>query len=264
MVEINRRVTGNSAPKSDLDIDYHRVMPIHSTFGQIVNVKRTLTTVSDISDTKVIYSNCPFARRGYNGQYILLPQDVASRDPITGEPTWKIYTNPTTGEQETFPWTSIVSYDDFPWRCGNGQCVSDEYLCSNSAKQFPVCNGNGLCRADGSCECFPGFKTFQITDKYTSSISFPYNIERPTDWELNWNWLHHSLDQCTIQECSDNQCEIPKGCNTGTFELDFEDRDILCDFTTGNEGKCAPSKNHCLAGRELSEQLECSGNGIVI
>ena len=155
LIEMNRRITGNSAPKSVFDIDYHRIMPIFAPFGKRLKVKRK------IAYNQIIYSTCPFARRHYDGSYKLLTDDVLERDSLTGKfvlfkkekkpnktekkgkPTWKIYTNPNNDIQTTYEWDSIITYDDFPYRCNNGQCVKDRSYCELSEKQFPVCNNKG-------------------------------------------------------------------------------------------------------------------------
>jgi hypothetical protein len=64
--------------------------------------------------------------------------DIAFEDPISGEPTWKVYEN-----GQTYPWENICTYDDFPYRCPNGQCVPNEFYCAESEILFPVCNGRG-------------------------------------------------------------------------------------------------------------------------
>lgn len=251
LVEMNRRVTGNSAPKSNLDVDYHRILPSNAPFGKRIKVRRVLPSGA------IIYSTCPFARKHEDGSYKLIPDDVSSRNLVTGEPTWKVYTL-RNGNTATYPWRSITTYDDFPYRCPNGQCVPDRSYCEQSQKLFPICNGRGTCLADGSCDCDAGYKTFTVNPEYTRALK-PYGDS--TEWVLNWNWKHHALTQCTAIDCGGdaNPCFIPYGCYTGTESVDFDDRLILCP----NVQKCAPNLEDCISEVNLQERRVCSGNGIL-
>ena len=71
--------------------------------------------------------------------------------------------------------------------------------------------------------------------------------------------------QCAALDCEGSDgdgidnCPLPIGCFTGTFELDFNDKLILCP----NIDKCAPSLDDCLSEVNLEERLICSGNGIL-
>lgn len=87
-----------------------------------------------------------------------MEDDILYRDPTTGAPVWR-----TDADGNTYPWTSITTYNDFPFRCPNGACVASEKECARAMNLYPVCNGRGRCRADGSCLCDPGWRTFSIT-----------------------------------------------------------------------------------------------------
>ena len=251
LVEMNRRVTGNSAPKSDLDVDYHRILPTFAPYGRRLKVRRVL------ANGEIVFTSCPFARRGPDGGYYLLTDDVASRDPLTGEPTWKIYTF--RGVNYTYPWADITTYDDFGYRCPTGSCVADRSLCERSAELFPLCNGKGTCLADGTCECYAGYKTFTLSDAYTNSMA-PY--QDPTEWRMNNAWRHHSSSVCTAIDCGTdlNPCRIPYGCFVGTQRLEFSDKFASCPNL---EGFCAPSVEDCISQINLQPELVCSGKGIL-
>ncbi len=269
LIEMNNRVTGNSAPKSPLDVDYLRIMPQNGPWGRVI--RRTYVgPVSGGAQSKTqrsYYTTCPFARKGFRGEYILLPDDVISRDPLTNEITeYREYLNPATGEFEIFPWPTSFAYDDFSFRCKNAQCVESEIYCAQSELLFPLCNGRGRCRGGGICECYAGWRTFSITTAYTCSIKYPYVtidcIPNPTIWEMNWNWKHHGLNQCTARDCTAVDCSSPKMCFPGTVEKNFNDALVLCSKSTGRENRCAPTLSDCRAGLNLAFPLVCSGNGI--
>ena len=132
LVELNYRKVGNSIPRGPLDVNYHSVMPVHAPYGPVLKYWH---------EQLQIYSTCPFMRRGLHGEYVTLTDDVVSRDPINGEVLERrSYTLPD-GSVKTYPWDSIISYNDFPYRCGNGQCVENRFQCQMSMEMFPVCGG---------------------------------------------------------------------------------------------------------------------------
>lgn len=53
--------------------------------------------------------------------YIYIYKDILETDPITGEKTYKTYTNPSTGETFTPYWSNTCTYDELPYRCPNGK-----------------------------------------------------------------------------------------------------------------------------------------------
>ena len=266
--EINNRVTSGSAPKSTLDVDYLRIMPLHAPFGLALKYKFVINEMSESLTPiqRTIWTSCPPAMEGENGEYLLLPDVVLSRNIFTGEVTeWRTITK--NGQTpQTYPWLSITQWNDFPYRCRNGQCVKNRSFCAESELLYPLCNGKGTCRADGSCDCFPGFRTFSISETYTLSITYPYavinGIPDPTVWELNWNWKNHGLNQCTARNCNETDCSVPIGCYPGTKNLNFANRLLFCPPSTGRDNLCGTSNSDCLNGINLTPPLVCSGNGI--
>ena len=269
LLEENERPTGNSIPRGPEDVDYHRVGPISgwgqaicrtviivSVGGSISNLLREEGIVAAFTDPgqRLICTTCPWIRER-NGIQYLLPDDVITRDPVTGEVTeWR--TDPDTGE--VFEWNSIATYDEAPFRCANGQCVPHPEYCAASELIFPVCNNRGSPRADGSCTCEGGWRTFSITDAYTESL-LPGD---PTIWRYNSGWQTRGLNQCLARDCTQTDCSVPRGCFAGTPELDFLDAQVPCTDQTRNVGYCAPSLEACADGTQLTEFMVCSGKGI--
>ncbi len=257
---LNTRPTGNSAPASVFDINYHAIMPIHAPFGQVVLRKVNV-------NGQTIYTTCPCLRQGYYGEYILLTDDVESRTILQRKPTWKTYINPFTGSREQFVWRGICTYDELPYRCPNSQCVPNRGFCEQSLELFPLCNNQGECRADGTCACYSNFRTFSINTVYSETIRYPYasedGVSLPTVWALNWNWKHHSKDHCAGRNCDLNNCQPPTGCFTGTPLLNFVDAHILCPTSSPSPNLCAPTINECNTRQNLTQPMICSGNGII-
>lgn len=268
IVLINNRVTGNSVPKSATDVDYHRVMPIAAPWGRVL-VRKVVLQGSDTlsSQQKTIYTDCPCIRKGFNGEHYYLNDDVIERDPLYGTVLiWRTYVNPRTNAFVRFIWANICSYDDFPYRCKNGQCVGYQSQCAKSEILFPLCNNRGTCMADSTCLCSPPYKTWSITEAYTQTISVPYltinGVTQPTAWIRNYNSLHHGLNQCTAIDCKVANCKAPVACFPGTPSLNFEDAEVLCPESSGRNNRCAPSISDCFNGFNLTIPLKCAGKGI--
>jgi hypothetical protein len=206
-------------------------------------------------------TTCPYARKGPSGQYLLLDDDVETRDSITGDVTkWRTYFNYITKKNETIKWITEASFDDFPFRCPNGQCKESQSYCINE----DICNGHGTCRTDGTCLCSNGWTTFIFTDLVTRGKSIPYywdgryNLTNPTIWGLtNTNWRDFSGDWCVAKDCNIKDCTKTAlmGCFSGT-PPDFKDRHVLCK----DQKSCAANNAQCLLGNR-TELIECSGNG---
>ncbi len=263
----NNRPTGNSVPKSTTDINYHSVMPLHAPWGQVVKRKVVLRLSKYMTEEEqTIYTTCPCLRVGERGEQFLLTDDVESRNLITGRPRWKKYIL-ASGTEVSYPWTNICTYDQAAYRCPNAQCVANPVLCAQSQHLFPLCNGRGSCRSDGTCVCDSNFETFMISNEYSAPIRFPYysylGITDPTVWRQNYNWKHFALNQCTARNCNLNNCEAPVGCFTGTPSIGFTDRHVLCPSSTGALNRCAASIEDCIGGNDLSFPMVCSGNGII-
>lgn len=271
---LNNMIRAGSAPLSALDIDYHAVLPSFAPWGQVLLYNFVPSWMSpDLEGTKRSFtSDCPPNRIDYYGQQLLLTDDVESRNPITGQPVWKTYINPTTGLSESFPWTSITTYTDAQYRCPNGQCVTHPSDCAQSEALFPLCNGRGTCNSDGTCDCDAEWRTYSINDEVTSFIKYPYfsedGVTNPTVWEISYIWKHFPQSQCAARNCEDplygeNNCIIASGCFTGTPSLNFQDRYKICPTNTRGYGFCAPTINDCVSAIDtLVRPQQCFGNGI--
>ncbi len=268
LVEINNKITGNSAPKSALDVSFLRIKPQAGGWGRVVRYEIQLPG-SDLLSTsqRTIYTTCSPARMGFYGEAILLDDDVLTRNPLTGQIIWyRSYINPLTGAVFIPNWTSIIAYNDFPFRCKNGQCVPNESYCYQSELLYKRCNGRGKCRVDGSCDCDTGYRTFSINDEYSNLIKWPSTVVNgipdPTVWEMNYNWRYHGLNYCTARNCDETDCTVPTACFPGNLTKSFENRLISCPVETGRGGLCARSLADCRDGISLELPLVCSGNGI--
>ena len=81
---------------------------------------------------------------------------MKTTDPQTGEVLeWTTFYAPD-GTPVQYVWDDIDAFDDFPYRCPTGQCVANAQECFMWSQTRPLCNNRGYCRADASCECYPG------------------------------------------------------------------------------------------------------------
>ena len=273
IVAENRRWTANSPKKSEEQRTYLRVMPSNG-WGAVITFPWLIKESSfDVlsEDDQTYVSDCAPARRGYRGEQLLLLDDLEGEDPITFAPIWKVYTNPFNGKNETFTWDGVFPlngtqrYHDFPYRCPNGQCVARPALCRQSVALFPVCNGQGECRADGYCQCRPGRKTGTVNSRISELVRYPISlingVPDPTIWEINWNWKHFGLLSCLERDCEEEFCGVPTGCFPGTAERSFVDRWFSC-VNSVNFGKCAPPGTDCEVATGMQLPTVCSSNGI--
>jgi hypothetical protein len=265
--QMNWKWTADSPQQCENELGYLRVMP-SSGWGQALRYQFFLRTAPlDVlsEDNQIIYTTCPPMRMGFHGEYVLLTDDLLSVDPTTCQPTWKTWTN-SNGAEQQFPWSSMTTYNDFPYRCANGQCVPNQSFCQQSEALFPLCNNRGECRADDTCDCYPGWRTIIVNERITESAKFPYfsslGIPNPTVWELNDNWRRYGLNWCVARDCSNNGCAPPIACFPGTPGKDFADRLVQCAPTTGRGNRCAPSQGDCAAGINIQYPITCGGNGI--
>lgn len=265
LIIINQTPKGSCAPRSKKDTGFVCTLPTFAPWGQVVlRIAKVLLSPLLPNVYETIYTTCPFCRKGYYGECLMRPDDVASENVFSGEPTFKVYTNPFTGQLETFTWANPFVYDDMPYRCANAKCVANRDECTLSEAQFPLCNLRGRCMADGHCDCSATFATFLINNDFSETIRYPYewdhrhNTTNPVAWTLNYNWRLYALNQCAARDCSYGKCKVPMGCNTGTYELGFTDKEILCP----NNGLCAKNSYACYGNVNLTSPRVCSGNGI--
>ena len=224
------------------DVQYKGVMPNSAPWGIIVQV-------------------CPFAVRGPLGQYLLLPQCVESTDQFGRVAEWKTFYD-AAGNPFQYVWNSTTEYNDFPVKCPNNRhCVASLQDCTQLDQTDPLCNGHGTCMADGSCMCNPGYETFAYTPEYTAQIAYPYDINAPINWVINWNWLDNYGLWCMARDCTSplQDCSY-LGCFPGTLQNNFVDALTACSGV--NEGLCGTNTQACLGTQNLVAPLACSGNGI--
>jgi hypothetical protein len=204
---------------------------------------------------------CNFAVRGPLGQRLLLPECVGSTDSEGRWLTWRKFPD-SNGNLFQYPWNSTTTYDDFPVKCPNNKnCVANIADCTVLDRVDPLCNGNGACMADGSCLCNAGYMTWAYTAAFTAQIAYPYNINNPMQWSLNWNWLNYYDRWCTARDCSSplQDCSF-YGCFPGTLENTFSDALTACSGPAA--GMCGATTQACLSQQNLVAPLACSGNGI--
>lgn len=272
---LNKQNRLGCGPQNSRDYGYHCVMPLHAPFGQPLIFKTRLkdaTLAYSSEKERTIWQSCACARKGFYGEQLLMSDDIASRNPYTGAITWKQWTHPKTKAVQTFEWKdgNICAYNDFPFRCNNGQCVEEPNMCEQSVLMYPSCNGRGTCLADGSCECESIYRTFSINEEVSEYIRYPYyysqidHTTNPTIWQLNFNWRHFPQSQCAARNClQQNGCPIPRGCFPGTPSLSFRDKHFICGAETPFPGRCAPTVWLCYNGKNLTMPLPCFGNGIL-
>lgn len=165
-------------------------------------------------------------------------------------------------EPYTIQWTNEAAYDDYPVRCPlNAKCVSSLSDCDILDKLFPVCNGAGRCRADGTCECNYGHSTFLYNDEFSKGVAVPYDASNPAVWgKTNSNWRDYGSKVCS---CTVLDCSPPKVCFPGTPSLQLADRHVLCTGASNN-GKCAVTAAFCkTAATAATDPIICSGKGIL-
>ena len=251
--------------------------PLSAQFAPFgVVVKRTVV----LANGQQIFTTCPFARRTASGAYVLAWQDVRDGNP---------------------PWDNFTHYDDFPYRCPESyRCVASPSACPLDALLHPPCGGGqGQCRADGSCACAPGFRTYAFSEAISTTLAWPYAYRAgtyglrtyPDDWfgnDENDNWQRHSDKWCAARDCRDGHCTRPEGCWAGTPERNFVDRLQACDLANAvndvhvsprpgghgadqtyvgpvavpGAGKCGRSAADCVRGVRLEDPLPCSGRGL--
>jgi hypothetical protein len=105
--------------------NWEKIMPNFAPFGLALLRTTTLATGENI------FTTCPYARKGINGEYFLMTDDA----------------------ENGRPWKTFTQHDDFPYRCRNGQCVQSPILCRVSQYVRPICNNGGKCIEDGSFKC---------------------------------------------------------------------------------------------------------------
>lgn len=265
LIVINQRSTGSCAPRSKKDTGWVCILPTFAPWGQVV-LRRTRVPISPLlpNTFQDIDTTCPPCRKGYYGECLMRQNDVLFENVFTGEAVFKTYTNPFTGGPERFVWANPFSYDELPYRCPNSDCVANRDECALSEVQFPLANNRGTCLADGSIKCAASYQTFLINNELSAKIRYPYewdarqNTTNPVAWTINDNWRLYRLNQCAARECSYGKCKVPKGCRSGTYELGFEDKEILCP----NNNLCAKNIYACYGNVNLTSPGDCSFNGV--
>jgi len=196
------------------------------------------------------YTNCPYQVKTSYGVFLELEDCVLTRDPYTLLITeWR-----TMEDNMTYVWINETHYDDAPYRCSYGHCVANARDCYNMELQQPVCNGNGRCTVDGSCQCNSGWTTFIISSDFNG---FAYDIHNPTIWD-NIDDNQFTTSQCMAIDCSVMSCTPPLACYSGSLENNFQDAYVLCS----DKMSCAVDNNDCLAG-VTEPPMICSGNGVL-
>jgi hypothetical protein len=240
---------------NSLDVSNLYIRSEAAPYGVPIIVKRK--TKSNVE----IYSNCPYAHKGPNGQYLTLEDDVETRGKTGLVTKWRDYYDYELKRNVTYVWENEYSYDEFPYRCPNGECVSGSEYCLSS----DLCNGHGTCRVDGTCSCSIGWTTFLYTSNSTITKRIPYywdgrnNITNPSIWGItNNNARDFGIDWCMAKDCTVTDCSVDalKGCFPGT-PPNFFDRQIICQG-----GGCAANAAACVRGEQIPA-LNCSGNGLI-
>jgi hypothetical protein len=216
--------------------------------------------------------DCPFAVRGRLGEYLLLEDCIASQDSNGNVLAWTVF-HDLNDQAYTIQWTSEVQYDDFPVRFAcrsltlqvrcphNGRCVSSIQDCAILDTIFPICGGNGRCRADGTCECNRGHSTFLYNTAFSKGVAVPYDASNPALWGVfNTNWRDYGSKVCAARDCSILDCSPPKGCFPGSPSLSLADKHVICAGNI-NKGKCAITAAFCETN--ATAMLVCSGKGIL-
>ena len=206
------------------------------------------------------YTNCPYRARSILGIYLELEECVASRNHYAPHEVteWK-----TLRDGQIIVWHNETHYDDAPYRCPAGHCVSQERECYTVKLRDPPCgNIRATCLVDGTCECPRGEETWVINQELTDKVVVPYrhvkNIMQTTVWGEEDDNRFVSL-WCRARNCSEVDCSPPHGCFPGTPSLNFKDRLRECPGPT-NKGMCALTIHECRTGVVSAPQY-CSGNG---
>lgn len=193
----------------------------------------------------LIFTNCPYNVESKLGQLLLL-KDCAVYDPITDLLVANVTQYDLQGNPYNITWDNVTHYHDFKFRCQTSSaCVKSPLDC---ASQSPVCGGNGVPQADGTCLCNPGFETFFVNPDFTALVETPYDANNPFDWYSSASpidaWRYYG-SVCTQRNCTQQDCSPPTGCDPGTAANNFQDADVACSYKSGRHGMCASSQANC-------------------
>ena len=243
----------------DTNVRNFAMCPRFPGYGSRRLIKRTLPKSGD-----VVYSECPFAAKTKLGQLVLLT-DCVQYDPVTLLPVSLTTFYDFQGNPYTIPWDNVTHYDEFPYRCPNGQCVSDPTECTYSASIQPPCGGNGLPLADGTCQCASGYMSFFINPTYTELFTTPYDATNPFNWygaPVDY-WRYYG-GLCQARNCSQMDCSPPTGCDPGTAANNFQDADVQCSSASPRKGMCAKTQQDCVRNVGIYAPKVCRGRGIAV
>ena len=230
-----------------------------------------------------VYTDAPPAVLGPYGQYLLLDDCVRLRDEQGNVVAWQAFPSPHNGTvyiQWNLTQLYEASYDEACVRCPNRDTASDVAQCALST--HVPCNGNGVCMADGTCECADPYTTWMYTQAWTDYISTPYVAPQKWNQVTSNAWRVARTGVCSTLNCNSTDCSTPKACFPGTPSLAFVDALVDCGsaYTTPNTvqkylnpqsagvltpseqllGQCAVSVSACQLG-ETTPALECAGHG---
>lgn len=243
----------------DTNVRNFAMCPRFPGYGSRRLIKRFLPKSGD-----VVYSECPFAAKTKLGQLVLLT-DCVQYDPVTLLPVSLTVFYDFQGNPYTIPWDNVTHYDEFPYRCPNGQCVSDPTECTYSASIQPPCGGNGVPLADGTCQCASGYMSFFINPTYTDLFTTPYDATNPFNWYgAPVDYWRYYAGLCQARNCSQMDCSPPTGCDPGTAANNFQDADVQCSSASPRKGMCAKTQQDCVRNVGIYAPKVCRGRGIAV
>ena len=252
LIAINRK---RRPRKNANDVGYHDVQYTDAPFGRPVLMKLLM-------GNQTIVTNCQPVVQDRTGRYLTLEDCVESRAADGTVLEWKtLYED--NGQPYTIVWPHEFYWNDLPYPCKQGSCMKNPAQCYQEERDRPLCNGNGRCRVDGSCECAKGKETFVVNDDISKRAKYPYFSDNPTIWGFVDHRQYSDL-YCKARNCSEVDCTRRKACYPGSIKNEFKDKLFTCPDTTNFAGLCAPDLASCKAGTDLSEPTDCGSNGYLV
>ena len=252
----------NNPEINGYQVTYQNVQPDFAPYGAVLQ--------RYVSVGNATYcTTCPFMKSLPGGGQGLVTDFIESYNQDGTVASWVTFLDENNTPYQVI-WSTFYSYDEYPLRCpATGQCVSQLSDCTLLDTIRPMCNGLGVGRADGTCVCNPGQRTFVFTEYFTASIEVPYSTNpvtgatNPTEWGVtNTNWRDWSTQWCKARDCSVVDCGPPMGCYMGNPALNFQDAYVPCPQSSGHYGFCGKDLTACRNG-DVVGKLVCSGNGIL-